>query len=252
MFRMPKSGGGGIVVPILISLLATVGIAAGGFGIGTGIGRVMYGPIVASVHDSGQNSSQGSETKMDNNRAHTMGSSLGPNVYEENGVIIWQSEYWGSHGDGSNVTGGEPASTPVTPEPDQVQDTVGDPGQAATAKLVQDQVVQPAQTQAPAQSSTSNTGNGAGASGKTNQPSVNITPGIQSAEKPQVSGGGQTSNLDWPEGKFLASKNGTVYHRMYCEKGYTGAVNIKEENKIWFDSEEDAIAAKYKRCGNCW
>lgn len=253
---MPKSGGGGIVVPILISLLATVGIAVGGFGIGTGIGWVMYGPIVASVQDSGQDSSQGSETQMDNNRAHTMGSSLGPNVYEENGVIVWQSEYWGSRSDGSNVTGRKPASTPVNPEPDQIQYTVNDPGQITTAKPVQDQAVQPAQTQEPAQSSTQTPGNGADAAVKANQPTVNILPTNPSTKNQQTdkasSGGNGRISENFAAGKVLittASDNNKdpVYHTKYCNS----AKKIAQNDMYWFDSEQAAIDDGRRLCGNC-
>jgi hypothetical protein len=46
---------------------------------------------------------------------------------------------------------------------------------------------------------------------------------------------------------FVASKNGTKYHYPWCP----GALNIKEENKIWFSSKEQAEKAGYTRAGNC-
>lgn len=38
-----------------------------------------------------------------------------------------------------------------------------------------------------------------------------------------------------------------LYHFTFC----SGAKSIKEENKIWFNTEEEAIRAGYKLSGNC-
>lgn len=46
---------------------------------------------------------------------------------------------------------------------------------------------------------------------------------------------------------FVASKSGTKYHYPWCP----GALNIKEENKIWFSSREEAEKAGYSPAGNC-
>lgn len=46
---------------------------------------------------------------------------------------------------------------------------------------------------------------------------------------------------------FVASKNGTKYHFPWC----SGASTIKEENKIWFSSKEEAEKAGYQPAGNC-
>lgn len=43
------------------------------------------------------------------------------------------------------------------------------------------------------------------------------------------------------QGKYLASKNGTKYYTPTC----SGAKRIKEENRIWFNSAEDAILQGY-------
>ncbi len=50
-----------------------------------------------------------------------------------------------------------------------------------------------------------------------------------------------------PEGSVVGSKNGSKYHLPRCP----GAGAIKEENKIWFESESVAQAAGYTRAGNC-
>lgn len=48
-------------------------------------------------------------------------------------------------------------------------------------------------------------------------------------------------------GSFVASKNGTTYHFPWC----SGALRIKDENKIWFDTKEAAESAGYHPAGNC-
>lgn len=49
------------------------------------------------------------------------------------------------------------------------------------------------------------------------------------------------------EGIVVASKNSTKYHYPWC----SGAQNIKEENKIWFNSTEEARQAGYTPASNC-
>lgn len=48
-------------------------------------------------------------------------------------------------------------------------------------------------------------------------------------------------------GNFVASKNGTKYHYPWC----SGAQSIKEENKIWFSTAEEAQKAGYEPASNC-
>lgn len=48
-------------------------------------------------------------------------------------------------------------------------------------------------------------------------------------------------------GNYVASKNGTKYHYPWC----AGAQSIKEENKIYFSSEEEARKAGYTPASNC-
>ncbi len=49
------------------------------------------------------------------------------------------------------------------------------------------------------------------------------------------------------QGKYVASKNGTAYHYPWCP----GALKIKEVNKVWFNTKEEAEKAGYKPAGNC-
>ncbi len=46
---------------------------------------------------------------------------------------------------------------------------------------------------------------------------------------------------------YVGSKNGTKYHLPTC----SGAKNIKEENRIWFGSREEAEAKGYQPASNC-
>ena len=49
------------------------------------------------------------------------------------------------------------------------------------------------------------------------------------------------------QGKYLGSKNGSVYHLPTCP----GAKRIKDENKVWFASKAEAEARGYKPAVNC-
>lgn len=48
-------------------------------------------------------------------------------------------------------------------------------------------------------------------------------------------------------GKYVGSKNGTVYHLPWC----SGAKRISDENKVWFDSKASAEKAGYRPATNC-
>lgn len=50
-----------------------------------------------------------------------------------------------------------------------------------------------------------------------------------------------------PEGAYVASKEGSKYHLPWC----SGAQQIKEENKIFFQTKADAEAAGYTPASNC-
>jgi hypothetical protein len=58
---------------------------------------------------------------------------------------------------------------------------------------------------------------------------------------------GKGSTLNNTSGVVVASKNGAKYHYPWC----SGAQSIKEENKIWFSSEEKAREAGYTPASNC-
>jgi hypothetical protein len=46
---------------------------------------------------------------------------------------------------------------------------------------------------------------------------------------------------------IVASKNGTKYHYVWC----SGASTIKEENKVYFSTVEEARSAGYTPAANC-
>jgi hypothetical protein len=50
-----------------------------------------------------------------------------------------------------------------------------------------------------------------------------------------------------PGGQLVGSKNGSKYHFPWC----AGAQRIKEENKRWFNSPDEARSAGYSPASNC-
>lgn len=48
-------------------------------------------------------------------------------------------------------------------------------------------------------------------------------------------------------GTFVASKNGTKYYQSSCPS----ASRIKDANKVYFDSEEEAVADGYSKASGC-
>ena len=48
-------------------------------------------------------------------------------------------------------------------------------------------------------------------------------------------------------GTIIASKNGTKYYFPNCR----GVGNIKDENKVFFQTEEEAISAGYSKASGC-
>jgi len=53
--------------------------------------------------------------------------------------------------------------------------------------------------------------------------------------------------LDSPHGVYVASRNGSSYHLPACP----GALRIKAENRVWFQTKEAAERAGYRPAGNC-
>lgn len=72
--------------------------------------------------------------------------------------------------------------------------------------------------------------------GRGNQAQVVTTTDTTIHTPPATQGGG-----------YVASKSGTKYHLPWCP----GAQSMREENKIWFATKEDAERAGYKPASNC-
>ncbi len=72
-----------------------------------------------------------------------------------------------------------------------------------------------------------------------------------SVDNSTESTGDKSSTRDFNDvkevGKVVASKSGTKYHLLTCP----GAKQIKEANKIYFDTVEQAKAAGYSPAANC-
>ncbi|HEY4502652.1 MAG TPA: hypothetical protein VJH21_02365 [Candidatus Paceibacterota bacterium] len=73
-----------------------------------------------------------------------------------------------------------------------------------------------------------------------------IDPVAQRASVLEQNSNGSTSDTV-SSGSFVGSKNGSKYHFPWC----SGAQRIKEENKIWFSTKEEAERAGYTPAANC-
>ena len=67
-----------------------------------------------------------------------------------------------------------------------------------------------------------------------------------SNENTAIAGSFQGENEN-TKGNYVASKTGTKYHLPWC----SGAQTIKEENKIWFQTKEEAESRGYGPAKNC-
>ncbi len=56
-----------------------------------------------------------------------------------------------------------------------------------------------------------------------------------------------TKEINEDIGVVLGSKNGSVYHLPWCP----GAKQINEENKVWFETKEEAELSGYSPAKNC-
>lgn len=67
------------------------------------------------------------------------------------------------------------------------------------------------------------------------------------AVQPAAAAAAETTTTPVTTGKYVASKSGTKYHLPTC----SGTKRIKEENKVWFETKEQAVAAGYGPAANC-
>jgi len=78
-----------------------------------------------------------------------------------------------------------------------------------------------------------------------------LYPTSEIVEHGEVLGASNTTNLttnnSLSSGPYVASKTGSKYHLPWC----AGAQAIKEENKIYFSTKDEAEARGYEPAGNC-
>lgn len=73
---------------------------------------------------------------------------------------------------------------------------------------------------------------------------------IEPATLPITESNNTTNTSEAPgpaTGKYVGSKSGTKYHFPWCPS----AVTIKEGNKVWFATKEEAESAGYSPAQNC-
>lgn len=79
-------------------------------------------------------------------------------------------------------------------------------------------------------------------------PEQGMTANVGSAlPTPIATHEGQGATNGAQQGAYVASKTGSVYHLPWC----SGAKRIKEENKVWFATVQEAEAAGYRPASNC-
>lgn len=74
-----------------------------------------------------------------------------------------------------------------------------------------------------------------------------VKPSNSSVESLSQQAAGAGTVPESATGSFVASKNSDKYHLPWC----SGAERIKESNKIWFGSKEEAETAGYTPAANC-
>lgn len=57
----------------------------------------------------------------------------------------------------------------------------------------------------------------------------------------------KNSDISIPKGNFFASKRGKKYYTLGCSAGKT----IKDSNKVWFNTGEEAVLAGYELSSSC-
>lgn len=57
----------------------------------------------------------------------------------------------------------------------------------------------------------------------------------------------KSSDISIPKGNFFASKRGKKYYPLGCSAGKT----IKDSNKVWFNTGEEATSAGYELSSSC-
>lgn len=262
MSKLPDDDGGGILMPILVSLLVVAGIGTAGLFAYIGIRSTTYQPEevpASSVSKSlEQTQAEGQSSFSSGNVMYIDGVRVTPENNDTEGQIQVNNEpddvYAGS---------AEPSAPEVpdkVPEEENKAQTTQPPEKQPESKPTQ-----PSDNQgsgAAGQKDGGKSDSGQTGTGKTpenqTQTGVNINPSSPTTTKPQNSGtnmgtqaGGDVSS-NFAAGKVLittASDNNKdpVYHTKYCRS----AQKIEPNDMYWYDSAETAEANNRRLCGNC-
>lgn len=250
MSKLPNEGGGGILLPFLVSVLVVVGLGTAGIFAYIGINASRYQPEEAASVGTGQEevhkaisnrSIVENSKKVDETEPQGGAASSAANV-DDNKTPENQS---GQQSEASDKEGGKGQSDSVNqPEATDSKQSDGGKNQGSqSAKPVQNDTTGSAKVDInPGDAKTQvdqNKPTGSGTTGKQNS-------GGNGGD------GFDTERFDrpnWPKGKFLAATTSDKYHNKNCSNG---AARIRPENELWFDSEEAAKADGYERCGICW
>jgi methylphosphotriester-DNA--protein-cysteine methyltransferase len=73
------------------------------------------------------------------------------------------------------------------------------------------------------------------------------TPATPSADAKPAEPTSDTSATTSSEGKVIGNKNSHIYHLPAC----SGYKNVSEQNRVYFNSEEEAQKAGYRKAKNC-
>lgn len=115
-----------------------------------------------------------------------------------------------------------------------IEETSLDDLKASTNEAIENEAIENAQEEKPAETSKNSETSQETSQGEEIKSSAEETT-LNSTQTPQN------------EKQIVASKNGEVYHYVWC----SGAKRIKEENKIYFNSKEEAEKAGYRAAKNC-
>lgn len=115
----------------------------------------------------------------------------------------------------------------------KIEETSPDDLKASTSEAIENEAIENAQEEKPAETSNNpetlpETSQGEEVKNSTEEPTLNSTQTTQN------------------EKQIVASKNGETYYYVWC----SGANRIKEENKIYFNSKEEAEKAGYREAKN--
>ncbi|MEP3669903.1 MAG: endonuclease/exonuclease/phosphatase family protein [Roseibium sp.] len=66
-------------------------------------------------------------------------------------------------------------------------------------------------------------------------------------EKTSTAGGNNTASQDVTEGNVMGNKNSDIYHLPGC----SGFTRTSPKNRVWFNTEAEAVSAGFRRAKNC-